>query len=74
MKKDGSSLQDHTFYYYLFCVGNGELYGLSLYNATNVDFGSIEAIRPVIEIDLSNVNIGITGAGTNTDPYSITAR
>lgn len=31
-------------------------------------------IRPCIDIDLTKVNIGITGTGESASPYSITAR
>ena len=31
-------------------------------------------IRPVVEIDLTKVNIGLTGNGSSSSPYSITAK
>ncbi len=32
------------------------------------------AIRPVVEIDLSKVNVGVTGDGSSTSPFSIEAK
>ena len=31
-------------------------------------------IRPIVEIDLSKVNVGLTGDGSSDSPYSITAK
>ena len=46
------------------------------YDGTNYEYASIYAfkLRPCVEIDLTNVHIGITGTGTSDSPYSITAR
>ena len=32
------------------------------------------ALRPVVEIDLSKVNVGLTGDGGENTPYSIEAK
>ena len=32
------------------------------------------AIRPVVEIDLTKVNVGLTGDGSSSSPYSIEAK
>ena len=32
------------------------------------------AVRPVVEIDLSKVNVGVTGDGSSTSPFSIEAK
>ena len=46
-----------------------ELYGsLNIVNIEN------HVLRPIIEIDLSKVNIGATGDGESETPYSINAK
>lgn len=53
-----SNLLDATFLYNTY--GNIGSYGIS--------------IRPVVEIDLSKVNVGLTGDGGAATPYSIEAK
>ena len=32
------------------------------------------AIRPIVEIDLTKVNVGVTGTGAENDAYSLTLK
>ena len=32
------------------------------------------AVRPVVEIDLTKVNVGVTGTGAENDGYSLTLK
>lgn len=36
--------------------------------------GYIYALRPIVDIDLSQVNVGLTGNGEYNTPYSIEAK
>lgn len=36
--------------------------------------GDDAALRPVVEINLTKVNVGLTGDGSSTSPYSIEAK
>ena len=45
-----------------------------LYYQINEENGHNLSIRPVIEVDLTKANIGITGDGSSENPYSITAK
>ena len=36
--------------------------------------GASYAVRPIVEINLSKVNVGLTGDGSSSTPYSITAK
>ena len=40
---------------------------------SNIDYVK-KALRPIVEIDLSKVNIGLTGNGSSDSPYSIEAK
>ncbi len=65
-------------YFSLFCVekttiGEGTN-GVYLYESGGQSSSRNYAIRPIVEIDLSNVTIGETGTGTRTSPYSIVAK
>ena len=70
---------DYCLYYGMSFVNSNYLNsGMAigwLYYANNEEPRSITyAIRPIVEIDLSNVTIGETGTGTRTSPYSIVAK
>ena len=51
---------------YWLCDSNGDTY--------NPGYNLSYAIRPVVEIDLSKVNVGLTGDGGADTPYSIEAK
>ena len=65
---------DTTFVFRQFCVSGGTMTAINLYLSYDSWNNPSYLVRPCVEIDLSKANIGITGTGTNTDPYSITAR
>ena len=45
-----------------------------LYRSYNYSNGHDLAVRPVVEIDLNKVNVGVTGDGNADMPYSIEAK
>ena len=54
-----------------FTISGGDLFN------SNGGFGDVSqgrAIRPIVEIDLTKVNVGLTGDGSSSTPYSITAK
>ena len=59
----------------LFYIRNNSVSGNVLFESDvhNGDRNNL-AIRPVVEIDLSKVNVGLTGDGGANTPYSITAK
>ena len=67
-----------TVHYQIQAIRGGSKSGVWVYKAG----GSVPeedeiyscAIRPLVEIDLSKVNIGATGDGSRGNPYSITAK
>ena len=50
------------------------IHRLPLYNSNGGYTYASNAIRPVVEIDLSKVNVGLTGDGSSDSPYSIEAK
>lgn len=58
----------------MFYIENGNLKFNTLYNSVNQNESATNALRPVVEIDLSKVNVGATGDGTRDNAYSITAK
>ena len=64
----------------LFLINNGSVSTTWLYNGVDRDvyptWGSLQsyAIRPVVEIDLNKVNVGLTGDGSSSSPFSIEAK
>lgn len=69
----------------LFDAGYQEYFTMYQMNTYGVSAGCVMSIRgnftapslrlrPVVEVDLNNVHIGITGTGTSDSPYSISAR
>ena len=64
-----------TVFYDMYYIFNGHLTQHYLYNANNNNYEPFSyAIRPVVEIDLSKVNIVATGDGSSDNPYSIVAK
>ena len=58
----------------MFAVGGGSVGAGWLCNSDGGTVDASYAVRPVVEIDLSKVNVGATGDGGNDTPYSITAK
>ena len=59
------------FNFSMFSVSGGGVNAYYLYYSTNSTSVYSFAIRPVVEIDLSKVNVGLTGDGGRDTPYSI---
>ena len=57
-----------------FSVNNGEIGTYDLFDSRDSDTLSVSALRPIVEIDLSKVNLWKTGDGTRNSPFSITAK
>lgn len=71
-----TTYNDSYIYFRISSVENGKTSAGTLYYNDN-DYNSngySYAIRPVVEINLSKVNIGITGDGSRDNPYSIEAK
>ena len=67
---------DFHFYFNLFYVSNSTVDAYSVFysndKSSSVYYGY--ALRPIVEINLSKVNVGLTGDGSSSTPYSITAK
>ena len=65
----------YDFRYGINYVDGKNLKGCILYRSNNETLADGKAaLCPIIEIDLSKVNIGVTGDGSSENPYSITAK
>ncbi len=64
----------NNFYFRMFYAGSGAVHADDLYHSYDNTYYPSFAVRPVIEIDLLKANIGETGTGESTDPYSIAVR
>ena len=60
--------------YGMFNVNSGKVVISWLFNYGRGEYSSSYAVRPVVEINLTKVNVGATGDGSSDSPYSITAR
>ncbi len=58
----------------IFYVIDGIVDAHNLYRSNDYGGNTGYAVRPVVEIDLSKVNIGLTGDGSSSSPYSITVK
>ncbi len=56
----------------IFYVDSNTIDGFELYSDYRLN--DAYAIRPVVEIDLTKVNVGLTGDGSSDSPYSIEAK
>ena len=66
---------DEELEFRIFCLLSGKVDAFWFFDSYYNSNGSRSyAIRPVVEIDLSKVRIGVTGDGTSNSPYSITDR
>ncbi len=62
------------FYFSMFYVSGGTVDANDLYISYSRGDSYSCAVRPVVEINLSKVNIGLTGDGGENTPYSIEAK
>ena len=66
--------------YRLTAIVEGVLYFAGYYSGNNVTYhggyinGYHFTLRPVVEIDLTKVNVGVTGTGADGDGYSLTLK
>ena len=58
----------------MFYVGGGTVDAFWLYDSDTRNYSHSYAVRPVVEINLSSVNLGATGDGAVDTPYSIEAK
>ena len=58
-------------YFNAFIVRSGNVESGNLYYSTGYKNIWNLAVRPMVDVDLDLVNVGQTGTGTNTDPYSM---
>lgn len=59
----------------MFCVSDNNVNFTSLYYSNDLNHAELGyAIRPVVEIDLTKVNVGLSGDGGVDTPYSIEAK
>ena len=62
------------FWFSMFCV-SGTAIENKLLLGSSFGVGTITfAIRPIVEIDLTKVNVGVTGSGAENDGYSLTLK
>ena len=64
------------FYFSMFHVSGDYVGASNLYSSyIDISYGSAScAVRPVVEIDLTKVNVGATGTGAENDGYSLTLK
>ena len=62
------------FGFSMFYINGRTMNANNLYRPYNGESRAIYAIRPIVEIELSKVNVGITGYGEENTPYSIEAK
>lgn len=66
---------DRDYYYFsMFRVYSGTVDANHLFNSHTSTNKYSNAVRPVVDMDLSRVYIGVTGTGESSSPYSIQAR
>ena len=63
--------QNQAFSFRMFYVSDANLDAHNLYDTLGNGTNNNYALRPIVEIDLSKVNIGETGDGSRENPYSI---
>ena len=56
------------------CVEDGSIFFVSLCNTSGGKWEGSITLRPIVEINLSQVNLWKTGDGTSNSPFSITAK
>ena len=60
--------------YGMLCIVTGNLKGFPITMNIGATGSYARAIRPIVEINLSKVNVGLTGDGSSDSPYSIVAK
>ena len=68
------NLGSNAAFFEMFYVSNSSVDAGWLYYSPNSDYRHSFALRPIVEIDLSKVNVGLTGDGGENTPYSIEAK
>ena len=69
------SFNSKNAYFRMFRVSDGTVDAVDLlYVSGDANLGHGIAVRPVVEIDLTKVNVGLTGDGSSSSPYSIEAK
>ena len=66
-------LNSSSVFFYIFYVSGDTVYVDVLYDS-NGHWSNSYAIRPIVEIDLTKVNVGLTGTGADGDGYSLTLK
>ena len=66
--------EDDYFSFCIFSVSANVVAGPSLFTSFTGGSNSNYAIRPVVEIDLTKVNVGLSGDGSADTPFSIEAK
>ena len=75
MTLEPSPTTNSRAYYHLFYVNGDTVSTSTLCNSSGTNYSTAEyAVRPVVEIDLSKVNVGLTGDGNADTAYSIEAK
>ncbi len=62
------------FSFCIFYINQGTIFAWPLYDSFTGNDGYGMSVRPVVEIKLSQVNVGLTGDGSSSTPYSIEAK
>ena len=65
---------DGWFNFNIFFMDNSYVNSYTLYRSTGDTDNNSCAIRPIVEIDLTKVNVGVTGTGADGDGYSLTLK
>ena len=65
---------NNGFGFRMFLVSGGGVDAYNLYYSYENTYSISYAIRPVVEIDLTKVNVGVTGTGADGDGYSLTLK
>ena len=71
------NLNSNFAHFRMFYVSGGDVDADSSYhsgNGTSIISKDRCAVRPVVEIDLTKVNVGLTGTGAENDGYSLTLK
>ena len=65
---------DDIFNFELFCINTNQINTITLYTSGGGPRHESLDIRPIVEIDLTKVNVGLTGTGAENDGYSLTLK
>ena len=67
-------LGSNNAFYEIFYIDNNIVDASWVYYSTDLAYRHSYAIRPIVEIDLTKVNVGVTGTGADGDGYSLTLK